>query len=137
MRTYYLFIIKDNLKQMYKNNSNSLYKKLELFNSKNISLNYKMTIYNQICNVYNKDIIINYLNKLKFLKNNNNKFLYKSKDEISLFEFNCACCLIITNKNLSYFFKFLNYYTKNIFVSDFKNNDYFWLESMFAKNKSF
>ncbi len=137
MRTYYLFIIKDNVKKTYENNSGDLYQKLKIIKNSDINLNYKLTLYKQICNEFKTDVISSYLNKLKNLKNSKNKYLFKFQKEISLLELNHATSVIITNLNFSYFLKIFYYYNKNILVCDFQNDDYFWLSKLFNKENLF
>lgn len=66
MRTYYLFIIKDNVKKTYENNSGDLYQKLKIIKNSDINLNYKLTLYKQICNEFKTDVISSYLKSSGF-----------------------------------------------------------------------
>ena len=85
----------------------------------------------------NSTLIAKYLQKfILFMKNNNNKHLYISmkSNEKTLIELNYSCIIMLTNKNFSRLFKVFNYYSKRIFVCDFENQDYFWLDSQYLNN---
>lgn len=128
MRKYYLFIINKEYKEIYINNTNVLYQTLyNLYKLRKDDLRIGFSIYNQICKTFNKKIIIKYLKEKYNLKSKKDKFYLESKKEELLIKINYSCVIIYTNVNIPKIFKVLYLYNKNIFVVDFKNEDYFWL----------
>lgn len=135
MRTYYLFVINEDVKNIYENNLEVLYNKLKTMKNNDINLNYKWALYEQMCLAFNTDVINNYLNKLQIIQVKNNKYLYRVKTETSLLQLNYSTSVIVTNVNFPHYFNVFYYYNKNIFVCDFKNKDYFWLCNHFNKKR--
>ena len=128
MRKYYLFIIKGEYKDLYIKDSKSLYNALNnLYRLKIEDVRMGISVYNQICNLFNPDLLINYVKDKYNLKERKNKYLLKSGNEEILIKFNHSCVIIYTNRNIPKILKVLYLYNKNIFVVDFKNEDYFWL----------
>ena len=131
MRKYYLFIIKNDCYNTYYNNGEILYKTLEnLFYMKCHNINYGLSIYNQICQTFNSDILNSYFHSRKnfFVKKRGKKILVDNYDEKEqyLIEIRNSCLIICCKKNLPKILKILNYYNSKIFVCDFNNGDYFW-----------
>lgn len=127
MRKYFLFNIDKEYYPIYKNNPYTLYKTLEkLYNLKSNEISYGLSIFNQICKTYNKNILTDYIEKKyeKLYKNNNKYYI---KNENLIIEINYSVIVILTNLNLPNILMNLNYYSKNIFVCDFINKDYFWI----------
>ncbi|MDD2181252.1 MAG: sporulation inhibitor of replication protein SirA [Bacilli bacterium] len=138
MRKYYLFIIRDEVADAYKNNLKDLYICLyELHNGKFNNLNYRISLFEQICLSFKVNVINNYFKHLFYIKQNNKKYLYKKNGEVSVMEISYSNIVIITNRNFPYFFNVLNLYNKKILVCDFFNHDYFWLSKQNTKIKSF
>lgn len=136
MRKYYLFIVKKEFSQVYRNNADILYKTLEnLYYIKKENFNYGMSLYTQLCQTFNVDVLTNYFNHQTLLKHRGNKYCSKSTKEIILIEINPSCCNVVTNVNLPSILKIFDYYCKEIFVCDFKNKDYFWLSKQYNKKK--
>lgn len=128
MRKYYLFIIDKNFKSIYLKNTDILYQTIRnLYTIKNEDLRFGISIYNQIFKTFNKKLLIKYLREKYNLKSDKDKYyLVNGKEEI-LIKFNYSCVIIYSNINIPSIFKILYLYNKNIFVVDFKNEDYFWL----------
>lgn len=131
MRKYYLFIIKNEVYNSYYHNGDVLYKTLEnLFKLKSNNVNYGLSIYHQICQTFNIDIVNNYFQiRRNFLVKKKNKkiFVYNRDDkEKYLIEVRYSCIVIYCKYNLPKVLKLLNYYNSKIFVCDFNNRDYFW-----------
>ena len=123
---YYLFIIKNNY---FKNNNEYLYKlllKLKTMNKENY--NYGITLYYNICNLFDTKALKHYINVKYKLKNINNKFYL---DKYNYFEIRKSCCVINNDKYLREILCIFYIYNKNIFVCDFNSNNYFWLKDKF------
>ena len=122
MRTFYLFKINDDYSNLTKNipfNLYNTYLSIRLSNKNN--LNYLFNQYNSITN----QILIPELNKLLYLK-------MKDMDGYSRYRnahmYN-SYLILKSNKSNSTFFTIL-YDIPNLFVIDFENKDYFWLEKI-------
>lgn len=132
MRKYYLFVIRDEISKTYENNLKELYINLyQVYKGRISNCNYRISLFNQICIPFRVNIIKNYLNYLLSIRKNGKKYLYRSNREISLMEVTYPTVVIISNRNLPYFFKVLNLYNKKIMVCDFENGDYFWLSNQY------
>ncbi len=137
MRTYYAFIIKDSLMHFYSKKPYSLYKILE-----------------QIYRLKNNDIVLGYrlLEQVTepFGTRKTDKFIYKKhydeleysrlddghmiknlySEEITFLKVFHSHVRIKTNNNFSAFFNSMKEYNENIFVCDFENQDFFWMNKI-------
>lgn len=137
MRTYYAFIIKDSLMHFYSKKPYSLYKILE-----------------QIYRLKNNDIVLGYrlLEQVTepFGTRKTDKFIYKKhvdeleysrlddghmiknlySEEITFLKVFHSHVRIKTNNNYSSFFNSIQEYNENIFVCDFENQDFFWINKI-------
>lgn len=129
MREYNLFVIKSEYLNIYKNQPLQLYEILKKLYYMNTNLNYGVTFYEQLCNFISVDSIRYYLNS-KYDLNNHNKFFI----EKTLIELKPSRIIIKSKYNIPNIIKVFNCYNRNIFVCDFKNNDFFWLNS-FVRTK--
>lgn len=138
MRKYYLFVIKKEFSRVYYDNADTLYKTLEnLYKIKTQNFNYGVSLYNQLCLPFNIKVLTNYFNHQPFVKNNKNKYLYRSRNESVYLKINYSCCQVVTSVNLPLVLKIFNYYSKDIFVCDFENKDYFWLSNQYNKKRNY
>jgi len=127
LRTYYLFTIKKEYYSVYKKNPLALYKTLEnLYKIKQSDLNYGLSLYNQICDIIDVNRLRNYFNHIKE-KEHGKKMLIRLNKELTIFRLHYACIICKTVKNYPSIFNVLNYYSKYIFICDFYNHDYFFL----------
>jgi len=140
MRIFYLFQITEQFEKMYRNNPSELYKILdEIRNLPCDNYLYGLSLYKQLCIPFNKKNINEYI-----YNRNCNAYYYqytKFKHSVFIRDINEKTTLIIkyvylhieTNVNYPYFLKsFKN--NNNIFVCDFNNQDYFWLNKMLPKS---
>ena len=123
---YYLFIIKDNY---LKNNDKYLYELL--YNLKNIkkeNYNYGISLYYNICNLFDINSLKHYMNIKYKLKRKNNKYYL---DDYNYFEIRKSCVIINDNTYLREILCIFYIYNKNIFICNFNDNKYFWLKDKF------
>ena len=135
VRKFYVFNINDYFKDVYDNYPYKLYKMLEdayLVNKHNTKES--ISLYEQIITNYNKLFMNNYIQV-----NNKLDISYYHKEDIHLITNSDEYTKLIINKhylkiktsiNYPKFFKNLNTYSDNIFICDFINNDYFWLNKI-------
>lgn len=138
MRKYYLFDINDKYYNVYLHKERVLFRILESLyhNDQHKKLN-NISLFKQICLKINVKILNEYFYNKVFIKNKDNKHLYISNktSEKTLIEIKYSCIIILTNKNYSNLFKVFNYYSKKIFVCDFVNQDYFWINNKYINNR--
>ena len=127
MKKYYLFIIKKEYINIYKNKSYVLYKLLEsLYYTKPYDFSYAKNIYNELSNNISVKLLNNYINERIGHKKINNLIKLNSKNELTYLNIMYPCIIVYSNK-LSKIFKVFNIYNRNIFVCNFNDKDYFWL----------
>lgn len=136
MRTFYLFKINDNYSNLTKNipyNLYNTYLSIKLSNKNN--LNY---LYNQYKSITDK-LIVPDINKILYYKMRDmdgyslyrNIHMYNNyySDEVSKLIIYNSYFVLKSNKSNSTFFTIL-FNIPNIFVIDFENKDYFWLDEI-------
>lgn len=140
MRVYYLFKVNNYFYYMYKNRPFKMYKMLEeIYHTRNndVVLTYKM--FEQIAKPFNKklvnDYVSDYLKDKSFYMTSNNIHLISNNIEYSKLSVGNSNLKIKTNVNYTSFFGIINNYTNNIFICDFINKDYFWLQNVNKKDR--
>jgi len=122
LREFNLFVIKNEYIDFYKKRPEELFYILEKLSSLKYNLNYGITLFEQLCDKINVDILRNYLNDKYDM--NNSRVFYINK---ILVELKHSRVVVKSKYNYPRILKSFNCYNRNIFVCDFKNNDYFWL----------
>jgi len=123
---YYLFIIKDNF---FKNKKEYLFDilyRLKTMHKENYS--YGISLYYNICNLFDVKSLKHYIKTKTNLKYKNNKFYL---DKYNYFEVRKSCCIINNDKYLKEILCIFYIYNKNIFICNFDTNEYFWLRDKF------
>ena len=137
MRTFYIFKIKKYYAVLTKKNPYHLYKTMEnIYHLKPEELMYKINVFDNLKENFNKEYLNNNIYELYKDKHTYTKFQnihmindYYT-DEQSKLIVNKTYLLIKTTKEYPSFLKVLENIKDNIFVCDFKNKDYFWLEDV-------
>lgn len=140
MRIFYIYNVNDFFTSVYDKYPYKLYKMLEdayYTNKHNIVLS--STYYEQITTNFNKLYINNYIsvnNRLdSYYYNKNNTHIISSRDEYSKLMVSSYCLKLKTNLNYPTFLKNIASYSDNIFICDFENRDYFWLNKVSKLDK--
>lgn len=135
MRKYYLFIIKNDYYKNYKNNSFVLYNTLRnLYTLDKRNFSYGVSLYNSVCQLISKNLLMNYIQRKYRHKRINKKILkILSNKESTAIQINKSCIVVLTNINMPEVFKTFYIYNKKIFVCDFYTEDYFWLSDYIKK----
>jgi len=134
MRVFYIFNINKYFKDVYENKSYKLYSMLkDIYLSKEYNINLANNYFTQISNQFDIDSIDN------FLYNNlseNTNYYKKENKHIICDNYECSklilskyCIKIKTNQEFPNILKILTKIDENIFVCDFRNNKYFWLNN--------
>lgn len=137
MRIYYIFNINEAVSNLYRKKEFVLYDILTgiyKMNKKDVVLGYKF--FEQFAIFFNKTLTNEYIyntykDNITYIKNINNHIISdKFKNEYSTLTIYNSHIKLKTNNDASEFLTFLNTHNKNLFVCDFKNHDYFWLDNI-------
>lgn len=127
MDNYHIFAIKNEVYNIYKDNTHSLFKLLyNLYNLNKTDLNYGITLYNQICNTINTKKLEKYI-KLIDNKQIKNKYIIINNKQYSIIIIKPSNIIYKTNrinKNITYV---LNSYYNYLFLCNFDKKEYNWL----------
>ncbi len=132
MRTFYIFKINNMFQTFYNDKSNILFKMFnEIYSSNDQDLINKFRLFEQITIPINKKIFNNYI-MLKhrddiFYTKNDNVHTIENDKEISRLTINNTFLKIKSNKNINTFIKDIVDSKECLFIIDFKNKDYFWV----------
>ncbi|MGI6329981.1 MAG: sporulation inhibitor of replication protein SirA [Bacilli bacterium] len=141
MRTYYAFIVNEYFAGFYQSKPSSLYKIFEQIydlGPNDIVLGYR--IFEQLATPFNKDHINEYIynkhsGELSYSKNQNkhliNNIYFSEISKIIVYNSHLK---IKSNINYPTFIETIRDFEENIFICDFINKDYFWLDKI--KNDS-
>ena len=136
MRIYFVFKIKEEYIELYKNTPSTLYNILnQMYYMRRNELGYGFNLFNQIIELIDKFDLDKYLyvlmhTKMKYAKKGEDHVLNNLyKDEVSILKVNKTHIIINSNKSYTEFFILLNQYDERFFVCDFNNHDYFFLSS--------
>ena len=137
MRVYYLFKINDSFSKLYYSRTYYLYKMLdEISKSSKNDFIISYRLFSQMDTPFNKtDINSKLYRKFAFddsYKKTLNKHVLNNLVENTKLTVYNTYIKIKTNKNITEFFKVLMV-EENIFVCDFENKDYFWLDKVSSK----
>lgn len=140
MRTFYVYNVKDFVYSLYEKYPYQLYKMLEdayLTNKYDMVLS--SSYYGQITNNFNKLFMNHYImanHKLNgYYYKKDNTHVITSNQEYSKLMIGSHFLKLKSNINYPCFFDTIKDFRGNIFVCDFENQDYFWLEVVSSNNK--
>ena len=136
MRTFHIFDVNSSIVNLTRNDSYPLfYSFLKIKNLGSADLSIGINLYEQIAtpidkNKFSKNIYNHYKESDFYSKyQNEHSYINKYRDEKSFLKIKNAYMKIDTNKDYPEFFKYLK--KKNsLFVCDFDNKDYFWINDI-------
>lgn len=136
MRIFYMFKIKKQYANLTKKHPYNLYKTIEqIYQLKTEELNFAINIFDQISDTFNKDIINhiiyeNYKEQETYSNYLNTHIIndYFTNEQTKLIV-NKSYMLLKSTKQIPLFLKEIQF-KDNIFICDFNNKDYFWLEQI-------
>lgn len=132
LRTYYIFRINKYFAYIYKKFPYKMYKIIEeLYYKTDYDMSYSYKYYQKFAIPFDKILLNDYiynLNKssINYKRDNNTHTIYNDKYNKLLI--NSSCLILKTNDIYSVFLNDINMHLDNIFICDFKNKDYFWLD---------
>ena len=137
MRRFYIFNVRSELQNLYKENFDSLYKILNsLYNMSSDELSYGYNLFKQICIgidtlAVNNKLYLKMHNNLVYTKIDNEHVINNLyKDEVSVLKVKKSHMVLDCNGSYSSFFSLLNEFKFNFFVCDFVTGDYFFLSDI-------
>ena len=137
MRIYFVFKIKEEYTDLYRDTPSTLYNILnQMYYMKRSEIGYGFNLFNQMIDRINKFELDKYLyillhTKMKYSKKGEAHILNNLyKDEVSILRVKTTHILINSNKSYTEFFALLNQFDSSLFVCDFNNHDYFFLSDI-------
>ena len=137
MRIYYVFDIRSEYVDLYKETPNSLYNVLhQLYYMRKKDLEYGFNMFKQLANRIDKDevdknIFLKLHNKMTYVKKKDNHIINNLyKDEVSILTIKNAYIYVTTNNNYTSFFNVIDSLGDEYFACDFEKLDYFWLNDI-------
>ena len=134
MRTYYIFRINKYFAYIYKRWPYRMYKIIEeLYYTRDYDMLISYKYYQRFALEFNKLAINEYIYNLNKINKNyyrDNNVHIINNEKYNKLTVNNTCMILTTDDLYSVFLNDLNVYLDNVFVCDFKNRDYFWLESL-------
>ena len=134
MRIYYIFSIRDEFYELYKDYPKALYNiLLEIYEMNKKDIEYGMTLFKQLAlpiNKYDLDrkIFNDLKDKMRYSRNNDEHIINNLySEEVSIMKIKNTHIIINTIQSYTEFFELLNKYKYFLFACDFKNDDYFFL----------
>ncbi len=140
MRVFYIYNVNDFFCSIYDKYPYKLYKMLEdAYYTNRYNMMLSSSLYEQMITNFNKLFINNYLfanNKLDvYYYNKNNTHVISNSQEYSKLMVTSYCLKLKTNLSYPKFFNHIHDYSDNIFICDFENQDYFWLNKVVKNEK--
>ena len=142
MKVYYIFKIKEQFINLYKDTPSILFNILKnIYYLEREEVDYGYNLFNQLINKINKNdldrkIFIKYHQDIPYSKRNQTHYINNLyKDEISRLTIKSSYMKLEVENNSKAFFKILADFSDNYFVCDFKNYEYFFLTSTSPKIK--
>lgn len=137
MRMFYIFEIKKEIKDLYQDNPNSLYKILSsIYYMHREDANYGFNLFKQIANKIkvmdlSNQIYIDMHANIVYTKSGNEHVINDLyQDEVSILKIRKSCLLLQSNKSYNRFLELLLNYNENYFVCDFLENDFFFISDI-------
>ena len=134
MRTYYIFKINKYFAYIYKRWPYKMYKIIEeLYNTKEYDMLISYRYYKRFAVEFNKLAVNEYIygvnKKDKYYRRDNSIHIINN-DKYNKLTVNSTCIILKTDDVFSVFLQDLGVYLDNVFICDFKNQDFFWLDSL-------
>ena len=136
MKEYYIFNIKKEFSKLYKDKQEELFYIFNrIYYMKEMDKEYGFNLFEQIGIFNDKEKLNNYIlnsykEKLMYSKSSKDEHIINNlfSNEISILTVNNSNIKINTNSNKCSFFDTLKGYDANLFVCDFKNQEYFFIK---------
>ncbi len=137
MRLYYIFNIKSDIINLYKDKASSLYRILEnIYYMHEEDISYGFSIFKELTNrnkvmELNNDIYTKLHKKLIYSKIDNEHIINDLyNDEVSILKIKTSHLILESNKSISSLFKILRNINRNYFICDFKEKEFFFIDEI-------
>ena len=141
MKVYYIFKIKKEFVNLYKDTPSILYNILKnIYYMDKDSVEYGYHLFNQLIQSFDKlkidrDLYIEMHQDVPYTKEKDMHQIHNYyKDEISTLTINNVYMKLELDQDFSSFYPYLNKKENNLFVCNFKNTDFFFLEDYLENN---
>jgi len=140
MRVFYVYRINEIYRDMYYKHSYRLYKILEsIYYERDYDKISSYRLYKQVVNPINKMLCNGYITKnhrlaYEYCYDNNVHYIRKKEEHTKMVISNIHI-KIISDINFPSFLNDIYAYDSNIFICDFDNNDYFWLDKVMKRDR--
>ena len=125
MRTYYLFIIREEVVQQLRDKEFELFYLLKrILKDQEEMIPYRIPCYLQICKPWPKEVLMHYFDTKYPSSKRNKGYVIRGQS----FVIRSSYLKIETDKTIPGIFRLLNYIDPYIFLCDFENSDYFYLK---------
>ncbi|MEG2311099.1 MAG: hypothetical protein RSB72_00155 [Bacilli bacterium] len=136
MHIYYLFHINPDVFDIHFNDGYILYKTLEnIYNLDAKNFEYGISLYNQLCTIFNIEILDKFLaNKYDSkIKKTHHVYILNNDyiGETTFLKIGASRIYIKSNINLPSIIRDFAFYNQKIFVCDFTNSYFFWLSGKY------
>lgn len=140
MRVFYIYNVNDFFYEVYNKYPYKLYKMLEdTYYTNRYDMMMSNSYYEAITNNFNKLFINNFLSLNHsvdaYYNHKANNHLISNYHEYTKLTVNSYCLKLKTNINYPSFFETLRKFSNKLFICDFENQDYFWLENVRKKEE--
>ena len=140
MKVYYIFKIKNEIANLYKDTPSILYNILKnIYYMDQSSVEYGYHLFNQLTQSLDKlkidkDLYIEMHQDIPYTKQKDIHRIHNIyKDEISTLRINHVYMKLVLEQDFSSFYPYLLKKENNLFVCNFKNTDFFFLEDYLKK----
>lgn len=137
MKIFFIFNIKNDIFDTYRNTPSVLYNYFyNIYSNNKINLDSNNTLFKEVADKFNKDfldlkIYLNMHYKMRYSKKLDNHIINDIfNDEISILRIKKSYIVINSNRDFSEFFNIINYFSKTCLVCDFNNQRYFYLSDI-------
>lgn len=134
MKIYFIFSVKEEIYELYKDYPKALYNIfLEIYEMNKQDLEYGYSLFKQVAKSINKTDLDNQIcndlkDKLRYSKNNDEHIINNLYNkEVSLMKIKTTHITINTIHEYTEFFELLHKHEPFLFACNFKNDDYFFL----------
>lgn len=134
MRTYYLFQIKEETYQDLLGNEKELFLLLsKLKKLEQEQINYGISLFQQLCNLWPVEIVHHYLTHKFRVTKQKNHYIFNQRNQLIV---KPSYFVLKTEYDIPSIFYNLRYSGSHIFVCDFYNTDYFYLNELLKNKKN-
>lgn len=131
LRTYYLFRIREEVAQELKEKEFELFYLLKKLIQKQELPTFQISCYQQLCLPFPKEVLVNYFQEKYHLSHD--KEIFHLPHET--YQIRSSYLKVTTEKQIPSIFFLICHIDPHIFLCDFQNGDYFYLNDFYSQTK--